>query len=162
MRVTKTGLIAIGKRVYHSLAITHLSACFTGRIPTELGQLTALTQLDLENNELAGACDQSSIACMQLVDESIVIPLSHSLTCVLTSFSGHIPTELVQLTALTELWLNNNQLTGECDQNSRDCWSLPLNHSLVCLFLRPHPNRAWPADCTHKSLLARQPADGCV
>jgi len=55
--VTKTGLIAIGKRVYHSVAITPLSACFTGRIPTDLGHLTALKELVLSYNELTGACD---------------------------------------------------------------------------------------------------------
>jgi len=32
----------------------HLSVCFTGRIPTELGQLTALTELALTNNHLTG------------------------------------------------------------------------------------------------------------
>ena len=57
MSVTKTGLIAIGKRVYHSLNLTHLSACFSGRIPTELGQLTALEYLNLQNNQLKGECD---------------------------------------------------------------------------------------------------------
>jgi len=30
------------------------TTCFTGRIPTVLGLLTALTQLDLENNVLTG------------------------------------------------------------------------------------------------------------
>jgi len=54
--------------------MTHLSACFTGRIPTELGQLTALTHLWLHRNQLTGACDQSSIACMQLVDEFTIMP----------------------------------------------------------------------------------------
>ena len=57
MRVTKTDLIAIGKGVYHSVAITHLSACFTGRIPTVLGHLTALKELGLSDNQLTGACD---------------------------------------------------------------------------------------------------------
>jgi len=41
----------------HSLNPTHLSACFSGRIPTELGQLTALTKLTLYNNKLTGECD---------------------------------------------------------------------------------------------------------
>jgi len=50
---TKPRLIAIGKRVYHSLTLTCL-ACFSGRIPTELGQLTALIELDLHRNQLTG------------------------------------------------------------------------------------------------------------
>jgi len=113
VRLTKTGLIAIGKRVYHSVAITHLSACFSGRIPTDLGQLTALTQLGLEYNQLTGACDQSSIACMQLIGKRVYHSITHWFAC----FSGRIPTELGQLTALTELGLCANQLTGECDSN---------------------------------------------
>ena len=52
--------MAIGQRVYHSLNLTHLSACFAGRIPTELGQLSALTQLDLDNNQLTGECDHKT------------------------------------------------------------------------------------------------------
>jgi len=55
---------------------------------------------------------------LQLVNESTTDSLT--LTC-LARFSGRIPTELGQLTALTDLWLNNNQLTGECDVNSLDC-----------------------------------------
>ena len=55
--MTKTRLIAIDKRVYHSITLTNVSACFSGRIPTELGQLTALTGLDLGRNELTGECD---------------------------------------------------------------------------------------------------------
>jgi len=51
--VTETCLIAIGKRVYHSLTLTCL-ACFSGRIPTELGQLTAVTHLCLSVNQLTG------------------------------------------------------------------------------------------------------------
>ena len=49
-----------------------------GAIPPELGQLSNLTALWLNGNELEGA----------------------------------IPPELGQLSSLTELWLNGNQLTG--------------------------------------------------
>ena len=60
MGVTKTRLIAIGKRVYHSLI--RLIVCFTGRIPTELGLLTALTQLYLLDNKLTGECVRLKLA----------------------------------------------------------------------------------------------------
>ena len=56
MGVTKTRLIAIGKRIDHALTLTRLSACFEGRIPTELEELTALTLLDLRRTQLAGEC----------------------------------------------------------------------------------------------------------
>ena len=63
MRVTKTGLIAIGKRSNHSLSLTltHVSACFSGHIPTDLGQLTALVYLNLNGNELTGECDHKKL-----------------------------------------------------------------------------------------------------
>jgi len=35
--------------------------------------------------------------------------------------SGRTPTELGQLAALTQLYLCDNQLTGECTQNSLGC-----------------------------------------
>jgi len=38
-------------------SLTHLSAWFSGRIPTELGQLTALTGLNFNTNKLTGECD---------------------------------------------------------------------------------------------------------
>jgi len=48
----RTGVVAMLSM--HRSRQTH---CFTGRIPTELGQLTALTHLDLINNQLTGQCD---------------------------------------------------------------------------------------------------------
>ena len=110
MGVTKSRLIAIGKRVYHSPAITRSSSCFTGRIPAELGQLTALTRLDLHWNQLTGGCDYGKkLASLQMVNEST----TRSVTHLSAWFSGRIPTELGQLTALTLFLLNNNLLTGE-------------------------------------------------
>ena len=103
---------------YHSLTLTHWSVCFAGRIPTELGQLTALTDLDLSRNQLTGGCDYGKkLASLQLVNEST----TRSVTHLSAWFSGRIPTELGQLTALTKLELHNNPLAGECDQNSLDC-----------------------------------------
>jgi len=78
-----------------------------------------------------------------------------------TCFTGRIPTELGQLTSLTSLDLDRNNLTGACDYNWLDCnWktSLPLGHSSV--LHRSHPNRAGAADCTHTTRLELQRADG--
>ena len=62
--MAQTRLIAIGKRVNHS--ITRLSARFSGPIPTELGQLTALKELYLHNTQLTG---ETQLARVQLVNE---------------------------------------------------------------------------------------------
>ena len=148
MGATKTHLIAIGKRVYHSHTLTHLSVCFAGRIPTELGQLAALTQLHLQNNELTGECNQT---CLQLVWHKRV---DHSITHLSACFTGRIPTELGQLTALTELFLHTNELTGECDQNSPDHKERVYNS--ITHLPRSYPNRARPADCSRTVRDAQQ------
>jgi len=57
VRVTTTRFTVIGKRVYHSVSLIHSSAWFSDCIPTELGQLTALTNLSLDGNQLTGECD---------------------------------------------------------------------------------------------------------
>ena len=75
----------------------------TGAIPAELGKLTALTELALAFNDLTGA-----------------IPAELGELTALTglylngnNLTGAIPAELGKLTALTELWLYYNGLTGE-------------------------------------------------
>ena len=85
------------------------TVCFTGGIPTELGQMTSLTNLSLYDNQLTGECDHKT--CLIAIGKRVYHPLSHWFAC----FSGRIPTELGQLTALTNLSLDGNQLTGECD-----------------------------------------------
>jgi len=107
----KIRLVAIGKRVYHSLTLTHLSAWFSGRIPTELGRLTALMDLRLCGNQLTGECDYKT----RLIAIGKRVYHSFNLTRLPAWFSGRIPTELGQLTALALLYLNGNQLTGACD-----------------------------------------------
>ncbi len=69
------------------------------RVPAELGQLTALTVLDLQNNQLTA------------------VPAELGRLTALTDLSFYnnrltaVPTELGQLTALTDLSLSGNQLT---------------------------------------------------
>jgi len=108
--VTKTRLIAIiGKRVYRSLTHSHSSSRVSGRIPTDLGQLTALTKLCLHCNELTGECDHKT----RLI--AIGKRVYHSITDCSVCLTDRIPTEIGQLTALTHFALRDNQLTGECD-----------------------------------------------
>ena len=74
----------------------------SGAIPTELGDLTALTSLDISYNQLSGAIPTQigTITALTSLDLS-----SNQLT-------GAIPTQIGSLTALTSLDLSSNQLTG--------------------------------------------------
>ena len=103
MGVTQTRLSAIVKRVCHSFVCLLV---FAGRIPTELGRLTALKELYLHNNQPIGGVTQT---CFIAIGKGVY----HSITRLSACFSGSIPTELGQLTALKELYLHNTQLTGE-------------------------------------------------
>jgi hypothetical protein len=74
----------------------------TGPIPVELGQLTALVELDLYNNKLTGPIP----AALGQLGALTILYLGQN------ELSGPIPTELGQLRALTVLDLNGNQLSG--------------------------------------------------
>jgi hypothetical protein len=72
-------------------------------IPAELGQLGALADLYLGQNELSGAIPA------ELGQLGALAELSLSQN----ELSGPIPAELGQLGALTHLYLDENQLTGQ-------------------------------------------------
>jgi len=57
------GEARIGAVAMLSMYRSRQAACFTGRIPTVLGHLTALKELDLSNNELTGTFDQHWLDC---------------------------------------------------------------------------------------------------
>ena len=74
-----------------------------GEIPDELGQLTALTRLELDRNQLTGTIPS------QLGKLTALTYLSLSYN----DLTGTIPSQLGQLTALTKLYLRYNNLTGQ-------------------------------------------------
>ncbi len=98
-----------------------------GTIPTELGQLTSLTSLDLNNNRLTGTIptELGKLISLEKLDfrgnermsGSIPTELGQltsltSLDLCVNDLTGTIPTELGQLTSLTYLALYSNDLTG--------------------------------------------------
>ncbi|CAM9813130.1 unnamed protein product, partial [Ectocarpus sp. 12 AP-2014] len=85
-----------------------------GPIPSELGHLSALKELNLWNNQLSGEATRvvheprnlrrSTKASGQFL---IIPPCSDKY-----SRTGSIPKELGDLREVRELWLNSNRLTG--------------------------------------------------
>ena len=75
----------------------------SGEIPTELGNLTSLTELDLALNNLSGEIP-AELGNLTALTELILTG---------NELSGEIPAELGNLTSLTELYLHNNELSGE-------------------------------------------------
>ena len=99
----------------------------TGTIPAELGNLPALTNLRLSNNELTGAipADLGNLANLQSLslwnnELTGAIPAELGNLTNLTflrlnwnDLAGTIPAELGNLTNLESLYLGNNRLTGK-------------------------------------------------
>ena len=103
----------------------------TGMIPTELGNLTNLENLNLTGNKLSGAIPTELGNLTNLEDLNLsfnqlsgALPASlgkltnlKKLWLVNNQLSGAIPTELGNLTNLEVLILNNNQLSGALPQS---------------------------------------------
>ena len=85
-----------------SLTWLNLDSNQLSSLPTEIGQLTSLRELDLDANRLTTV--PAEIGLLTLLKE---LKLSDNQ---LTS----VPAEIGQLTSLTELYLCNNQLTRAC------------------------------------------------
>ena len=79
------------------------SRSLTGRIPSELGNLSNLETLFLTSNQLTG---EIPTELGNLSNLTVLSLFGNQLT-------GEIPTELGNLSSLTELFLSINQLTGE-------------------------------------------------
>jgi surface protein len=74
----------------------------TGVLPSELGQLTTLTELILTDNLLTGNLPSE----IEFLTNITVVQLSNN------GLSGSIPDEIQFWTAITDLRLNNNDFTG--------------------------------------------------
>ena len=99
----------------------------TGTIPTQLGQLTKLQYLNLNNNELSGTIPTELRRLTKLTGLDLgnnrltgTIPTQLGQLTELrylnlhdNQLTGTIPTQLGQLTKLTALYLDSNELSGE-------------------------------------------------
>ena len=84
----------------------------TGEIPAELGNLTNLNWLYLNNNQLTGSIPVE-LGNLTNLQTELYARTSNQLT-------GEIPAELGSLTNLQSLWLRGNQLTGCIPAGLRD------------------------------------------
>ncbi len=73
-----------------------------GPVPAELGRLSELRELDLSYNHLSEAIPPELGQLANLTRLSLAV----------NRLTGAIPAELGQLTSVEELWLRNNRLTG--------------------------------------------------
>ena len=97
-------------RYWHGVAVNdegrvtslNLQNNLTGEIPPEIGNLTALQRLTLDNNDLTGP----------IPPELGNLSALESLSIQWSDLTGEIPPELGNLTALTGLHLHDNDLTG--------------------------------------------------
>jgi hypothetical protein len=100
---------------------------FTGRIPTELGRCSAMSALRLDGNQLTGTSTLCSSCPVWYTSKPSADKRS------LKYFTGRIPTELGQCSAMNQLWLQGNQLTG----TSILCSSCPVWYTSI-----PYCNQA--------------------
>jgi len=87
---------------YHVTSVNLSSNNLNGTIPSGIGNLTNLENLDVSQNQITGTIP---VEISQLTN-------LYSLNLSLNNLSGSIPTEIALLTNLNYLYLNRNQLTG--------------------------------------------------
>ena len=120
----------------------------TGVIPSEIGNLTNLQYLTLENNQLTGVIpleigNLTNLEYLKLTNNQVSGDIPSEIWNLTNlrhlylggnQLTGEIPSEIENLTSLVDLKLGNNQLTGEIpielwsmNQNSLDFFDLSNN-----------------------------------
>ena len=87
----------------------------TGSLPRELGSMSHLSKLDLEENEFSGNPFFNEIFSLKKLRE---YKLSNN------AFTGSIPTRISDLPLLESLWLANNAITGTIPNEITDLANL--------------------------------------
>jgi len=100
-----TNFGSLGNR--SSFVFTGKEYNFTGTVPTEIGLMTALTELNLENNNLEGTIPTE---IGNLKNLEILVFDNNEMT-------GSIPSEIASLSNLTTLIINNNNFEGTLPSN---------------------------------------------
>eukprot|EP00271_Cylindrocystis_brebissonii_P006947 TRINITY_DN1991_c0_g1_i1.p1 TRINITY_DN1991_c0_g1~~TRINITY_DN1991_c0_g1_i1.p1 ORF type:complete len:927 (+),score=193.25 TRINITY_DN1991_c0_g1_i1:259-3039(+) len=114
-----------------TLKVLYLNSnLFEGGIPSSFRDLTSLLYLDLGNNpNLSGPIPDVFGGMTKLA----------SLSLEYCSFNGVLPTNLWNLSQLTELWVNNNELQGPLPQGLAALGSLKKLHLQNNRFTGPLP-----------------------
>ncbi|RCV05576.1 hypothetical protein SEVIR_1G092800v4 [Setaria viridis] len=117
-------------------AIELQGAGLGGKLSRTLGDLTALTLLDLSNNQIGGTIPQSLPPALTQLDLSS------------NSLSGELPDSMAKLSSLSTLHVQNNQLSGTLDvlkdlpltdlnvENNQFSGSIPEKLLSILKFLR--------------------------
>jgi Leucine-rich repeat (LRR) protein len=114
---TQVGFICVNYRVTEMYAfLSYLFSEITGaagQLPLEIGNLTELTKLDIRNSDLSGGPIPDSLSsCTKLYRLVLeVSKLTGNANFLL--LQGTIPNGIGDLTKLTYLNLNDNQISGE-------------------------------------------------
>jgi len=109
--------------------------CSAEHIPTEIGQLTALTELELGHGQLTGACARGQQCATWWSTRTLTL-----YGCAFdVSYAGRIPTEIGKLTSVTSIELSCNELTGACHFDLQtESASCDLFHVGPCVAARMH------------------------
>jgi hypothetical protein len=146
----------------HNLTVSSIS----GSISPDIGQLTELTKLLLNWNELSGPItieigNLTSLTTLEISKKEIVSRITdelghlhHALSLDLSSnnLHGHIPASLFAISSLnTILNLSNNSLTGALAENIGQLkkTSSPLTYQAILLMVLSHSRLGSARACKH-------------